>query len=135
MLSPHTAILGHVKSMLINDLDILKDEAFQRRVWFRQEGPEVSYFSDTIMHFKGNYEAIFEYSVSEEYLGKENYALLKKLYDQVSEHYGLIDDRIDPDLLEESELLDDPAWHDIQQLAEELDTRLQQFVKKESHDE
>ncbi len=134
MLSPRTAILGQIKTMLRNSLRILKDEEYQRRVWFLQEGPDVSTYSDTVVHFIGNCESIFSHSISEEYLGHENYKLIKQLYDQVIEHLNLIEDRIDPDLLEENELLDDPAWHDIQQLAEELDENLRQFVKKESAD-
>ncbi len=129
MHTPQKRILGQVEDMLRNSLDSLSDEDFQRRIWFRDEGPEVSSYSESVEHFIGNCESIFRHSVSEEYLGKENFTLIKHLYDLILEHYDSVWDRIDPDLLEENELLDDPNWHDIQQYAEELEKKLIEFCR------
>ena len=118
--------------MLINSLRILKDEEYQRRVWFRHEGPEVSTYIDTAAHLIGKCEIIFEDPSCVEYLGKEDYALLKKLYDLIIEHVDLTEDRIkDTDLLQENELLDNPNWHDIQTLANEVYIKLTDFMNRE----
>lgn len=122
-------ILGRIKELLKNSLVYLKDEKYQQKIWFKEEGPEIDSYSDTCLHFIGCCESIFKYDKSQNYLGDECHKNLKKLYDLVSEHFDSLEKRIDPDLLQENELLNDPKWHDIQSLAEVVETQLNEFVK------
>lgn len=125
-------ITAYIKDLLINSLSILKDEDYQRRIWFREEGPEVSSYIDTVTHLLDRCKHILEYTNSSEKIGKENYDLLRKLSLLVREHVDLVEERKDPDLLTEDELLNDPNWHDIQMLAEEVEEKLLEFLKREN---
>lgn len=128
---PEEVILSRIKTMLINSIDSLKDEEFQRRVWFRNEGPEADSYGDACIFLIDECESIFKQPGCVDYLGTENYEHLKKLYDLVSDHFGLTQERIiDTDLLQEDELLNDPNWHDIQMLAGEVEEKLTEFVKR-----
>jgi len=132
---PKETILTFVKDILTNVLDVLKDEDYQRRVWFKHEGPEVSTYIDLTGHFLGRCEAIFKIPQHEEYLGIENYNLLKKLYDQIVYHVDATENNIDPESLQEDMLLNDPRWHDIQTLAGEVELKLIEFVKRKENEQ
>ena len=128
------SIIPLISDLLINSIPLLKDEEYQRRVWFQKKGPEQDSYSQAILHFIGSCESILKNPSSIHILGEENYSLLKKLYDLIVDHYDLIESRIDPDLLQEDELLNDPNWHDIQQLAEEIEPRLIQLIQRKLHE-
>ena len=125
-----TKLKGYVKTLIINTTRVLKDEDFQRRIWFRREGPEVSSYIDTGVFFVANTKQILDDPENEEYLGKETYALLKKLYDLLIEHIDRTEDRIDPYLLTEEELLNDPKWQDIQTLAGNVEEKFKEFLER-----
>lgn len=128
-------ILGLIEDLLLNALSSLKDEEFQRRVWFRNEGPEVSSYGSITIHLLDRCESLFEFPSCEKFLGKENYGDLKKLYELVMEHVCLTESRIiDTDLLQEDELLNNPNWHDIQTLAEKVYIELTELVKRMEHE-
>lgn len=130
-------LLSSIKGLLNNSIDHLKDEEYQRRVWFwdgetEKEGIEVDSYLSTAEHLLNSCKRIFEDPTCIEYLGSENYNLLKKLRDLVYEHVDLTEARLgDADLLQEGELLDDPKWHDIQALAEEVYTKLNKYVEEQ----
>jgi len=123
-------ILGFINSLILNATRILKDEEYQRRIWFKHEGPEVSSYTETNVYFLNTCEKIFQDTAAEEQLGEETYGMLKKLYQLVDEHFESVDERIDSDLIQEDELLNDPHWHDIQTLAEKLEEKLEEFVMR-----
>lgn len=127
-------LINIVKDLLLNSIGVLRDEDYQRKIWFHREGPEVSSYIDTAVHFFDRSELIFKDPSSIEQLGEENYLLLKKLYGLLKEHVDLTEDRTNVDELGENELLDDPKWHDIQSLADELYVRLNEFVKRYHHE-
>lgn len=127
-------VVGYLQDILINSIKALKDEEYQKRVWFRLEGPEVDSYIDTTVHLIDRCQALFKDPNCVEDLGNENYALLKKLYDLVSEHVRVTEERIDVEELQEHELLDDPKWHDIQTLASKLDSKLKNYIKEQSHE-
>lgn len=131
---PEKNIIAWIDYLLLNSIPLLKDEEYQRRVWFRHEGSEVDSYSETALHFIGGCETIFKYPSCLDFLGQENYQLLKKLYDLVIDHFDLIESRIDPDLLKEDELLNDPDWHDIQSIAEEVHLKLTEFVQRKKYE-
>lgn len=124
-------MFGFLKDILINSIKALKDEDYQRRVWFRLEGPEVDSYIDTTVYLIDRCKAFFNDSSYAKELDTENYILLKKLYDLVLDHVHLTEERINVERLKENELLDDPKWHDIQTLANELDYRLREYIKRE----
>ena len=130
-------IIGLIKSLLLNSIRILEDEDYQRRLWFRVDpnSLEVGSYSDIIVHLLKRCESIFKEPTSKDYLGEENYTLLKKLNDLASDHLDFTESRLgDSDLLQEDELLNDPNWHDIQTLAGEVHIKLAEFVKRNSND-
>lgn len=127
-------LIGFLNDLLINSLDALKDEEFQRRVWFRREGPEVDSYIDTTCHTIELCRSLFKDPNCIEYLGKETYESLKKLHDLVLEHVDLTEERINVDYLQENELLDDPNWHDIQELSNEVYVKLTDFVNRHKDD-
>ncbi|MEI7488667.1 MAG: hypothetical protein WCJ72_14910 [Chryseobacterium sp.] len=118
---------SYIQDLLSNAISVLKDEEYQRDVWFRQAGKEVSSYEDVITHFLSRCGSIFKDPSCMEQCGKENYFLLKKLYDLVIEHIDLIESRMSLDDLKEEELLDNPHWQDIQALAGEVYMR---FIEK-----
>ena len=121
-------IKGFLKDILINSIRALKDEDYQKRIWFRFEGPEVDSYLDTIIHFIDRCEALFEEPNCINDLGNENYAFLKKLYDLVLEHLHATENRINVEQLQENELLDDPKWHEIQILASIIDVKIKECI-------
>lgn len=123
---------GLVKDLINNGIYDLSREDYQRRVWFRREGPEVGSYIDSVTYFIARCDSIFKEAESAQYLGKENYVLLKKLYDSVLGHLELTETRINADELNEEELLNDPNWHDIQSFAELLYSNLKELIKEES---
>lgn len=127
-------IFGFLNDILINAIHALKDEDYQRRVWFRFEGPEVDSYIDTTVYLIGRCESLFRDTNCIKDLGSENYALIKKLYDLVLEHVDTTEARINVEDLNEQELLDDPKWHDIQALANELDIKLKDYLKRENYE-
>ena len=131
---PEKIILSYIESLLRNSIRILKDRAYQQRVWFRAEGPECSTYIDVTIHFIDGCESIFKMPVCAAYLGEENYALLQKLYQLTIEHVDLTESRINPDLLEEDVLMNDPKWHEIQALAAEIYPKLTEFVKRQNYE-
>ena len=129
------ATVNIVKDLLLNSIGVLRDEDYQKRVWFGREGPEVSSYIDTAFHFFDRSELIFKDPQCREYLGEETYTMLKKLYDLLIEHVDLTEDRLlDVNELQEDELLNDPNWHDIQALSQDLYVRLSDFVKRNSYE-
>jgi hypothetical protein len=129
------ALKNIVIDLLRNSIGILKDEDYQRKNWFRHEGPDSSTYIDTACHFMDRSELIFKDPGCIEQLGAESYAMLKKLYDLLVEHVHLTEDRTEVDLLQEKDLLDDPNWHDIQSLSEDVYARLEDFVKRYSYEQ
>lgn len=128
-------LLGDVKDLILNSLLILKDEDYQKNIWFRTKGPEVGSYGDTTIYFLNSCEYIFKNPKCVLFLGKDNYDLLKKLYDLVLQHLHLTENRFeDTDLIQENDLLNDPKWHDIQSLANEVDRKLTEFVKRKEHE-
>lgn len=127
-------IFGYLNDILINSIRALKDEDYQRRVWFRLEGPEVDSYIDSTVHLIGRCESLFSDLESVKDLGSENYTLLKKLYDLVVAHVDSTEARINVEELQEKELLDDPKWQDIQALANELDFKLKDYLKRENNE-
>lgn len=127
-------LINIVNDLLLNSIGVLRDEDYQRKIWFQRKGPAVSTYIDTAVHFFDRSELIFNDSLSINQLGNENYSLLKKLYDLLKEHVDLTEDRTNVDELRENEILDDPNWHDIQSLADELYVKLNKFVKRYSHE-
>ena len=130
MTMPEEIIWTFINDLLLNAISVLKNEEYQRRVWFKVEGPEVSTYLDTTVHLIDRCEAIFKYPVCSTYLGQDNYALLKKLYELVHEHLTLTERRINADLLEEDELFSDPKWHEIIALAGKVYLKLTDFVER-----
>lgn len=128
------ALVNTVKDLLLNSIGILRDEGFQRRVWFRGDSPEVCTYIDTACHFLDRSKSIFTDLSCIEQLGEENYSQLKKLRSLVKEHVGLTEDRINVDELREDELLDDPNWHDIQALSEDIYVKLTDFVRRHGNE-
>ena len=129
-------ILGLIKDLIRNSIRILEDEDYQRRAWFRVDptSSEVSSYSEIIIHLLSVCDLIFEEPTSKDYLGEENYTLLKKLNDLASDHLDFTESRLgDSDLLQEDELLNDPNCHDIQTLASEVHVKLAEFVKNNSN--
>jgi len=124
-------LISYIKDMIRNGLNVLQDESYQRQVWFRQEIPgEVSTYIDITVHFLSGCRSIFEDPKCETRLGKETYALLKQLYEQISSHVHLTEARLDNiDDLQEDDLLNDPKWHDIQSLARDVRIKLLDFLK------
>lgn len=128
-------IIGYIKDLQMNALNTLKDEEFQRRVWFRLEGPEVSSYTSCTIHYISRCERLFENESCREFLGKENLSFLKKLYDLIRKHLNKSENKLgDADLLEEDEILNDPQWHDIQTLAGEVDVKLTELVRSKEDD-
>ena len=123
-------LIGYLKDMLINSLQAIKDEEYQRRVWFHQDGPEVDSYIDSTSYFLESCEFIFKLPDVIENLGGQNYQLLKQLYDLVSVHVDRIEQKRDPYQLEEEELLNDPKWQDIQSIAEKVYNALEDFIGK-----
>lgn len=136
MQMPEKMILGTIESLLLNAIHALKDEDYQRRIWFRAEGPEVDSYNDTCTFLMESCEYIFKNAVSKTFLGNANYSMITKLYDLVHEHYGLVEDSTkgNTDLLQENDLLDDPNWHDIQSLAQEAYDKLTAFVERKNNE-
>ncbi|MBA2367988.1 MAG: hypothetical protein H0V82_03070 [Candidatus Protochlamydia sp.] len=126
--------LGYLKDIQRNAIKALKDEGYQRRVWFRAEGPEVSSYIDTTIHFIDRFELIFDKTNCSKYLGEKNYFLLKRLYNLILEHVDSTQAKKDADELQEHELLDDPRWHDIQTLAGEIDLILTDYIKRNNNE-
>lgn len=124
-------ILGLIKDLLINAIRPLEDEDYQRRAWFREESPEVSTYLEVAVHLIGRCQTLFNRPFSQEYLGQENYNLIKKIYNLVLAHVDQTEERMDPDLLTEEELLNDPKWHEIQALAHEVNLKLTEFINNQ----
>src|SRR5215208_5435097 len=110
-------LMNIINDMLRNSICVLKDEDYQRNIWFRNEGTEESCYTETVNHFLESSEKILKDQTCIQQLGEQNFSLVKQLYHLVKDHVGLLEERIDPDCLEENELLDDPNWHDIQTLS------------------
>lgn len=132
-------LLGIIESLILNALESLKDEEYQKRVWFRNEGPESNSYFQVIEYFISRCELLFNIEDLEELLGNDNYEALKTLYDLVIKHLDSTESKYgDADSITENELLNDPKWHDIQSLAEETEAKLKEFLKRkhgESHGE
>ncbi len=130
-------IIGCIKDLQINSIRLFKDEEFQRKIWFfkNEEPTIVSSYCDATLHFIDGCRYIFKQPSSSDFIGKENYELLKNLYDLVLDHLHTVENKCegDPDLLGEDELLNDPKWHDIQTLAGEVDLKLTEFVKRKEN--
>ena len=127
-------LLNIINDLLLNSISILKDEDYQRKIWFRNEGTDESFYTDTVYHFIDSSEKILKDPTCIQQLGEQNFFLLKKLQEHVKDHVSLLEDRIDPDCLQENELLDDPNWHDIQTLSEDLFIKLTDFITRNSHE-
>jgi hypothetical protein len=127
-------IIGYLKDILVNSIRALKDEDYQKRIWFRMEGPEVDSYFDTTVHLIDRCQVLFKDPSCAEDLGNENYILLKRLHDLVLEHVHATEERINVEELQERELLDDPKWHAIQTLAIELETKLKNFIKEQENE-
>lgn len=131
-------ILGYVKSILNNALSPIKDEEYQRRVWFGNgiEHGELSTFIDATIYLISRCKYIFNIPGSAEELGQENYDKLKMLYDLVNQYVDDVELTVDFTVedIEEDRLLNDPKWHDIQILAEEVYERLEEYVKEKTND-
>lgn len=127
-------ILGRLDDLLRNSLRQLKDEEYQKKIWFGNDDELMGSYNDACIYFLDRCEYFFKTPVCKVFLGTENYVLLKKLYDLVEEHFGLTEDRIDPDLIQEDELLNNPNWHDIQTLAEEVELKLKEFVTSKENE-
>jgi hypothetical protein len=127
-------LINIINNLLRNSIRILKDEDYQRRVWFRNEGAEESWYTETVFHFLDSSDKILDDPACVDQLGEQNFSLLRQLHDQLTDHVDLLEERTDPDCLEENELLDDPNWHDIQTLSEDLFIKLTDFVARNSHE-
>jgi len=125
--------LGRINSLLQNAISTLSDEDYQRRVWFRWEGPEVNSYLDTVTYLISKCDLLFKDPTYLECLGEDNYHLLKKLYDLVIEHLNDVEDRMSADDLKEEDLVNDPKWHEIQSIAKELHIKLTEWVKRSSN--
>ncbi len=118
--------------MLVNSIRILKDEDYQKKVWFRKEGYDESCYSETVFHFLESSEKILNDQHHVGLLGEQIFFILNELYNLVKEHIDLLEEYCDPDLLEENELLDDPKWKTIQAHAEKLFIKLSTFVSRKT---
>lgn len=127
-------LINTISDLLRNSIRILKDENYQRRIWFRNEGPEENWYTETVFHFLDSSDKILQDPACAAQLGEQNFSLLRRLHDLLKDHVDLLEERIDPDCLEENELLDDPNWHDIQTLSEDLFIKLTDFVARSSHE-
>ncbi len=128
-------LICRVDALIRNALNPLQDEVYQRRVWFgRLRSNEVSTYTDVMDYCLDRCESIFQDSDCETMLGKDNYTLLKQLYELVYSHADLTEDRLGTQVEpREDDLLNDPAWHDIQSLARDVQIRLLDFLKREGH--
>lgn len=126
-------LLGLIRDLLRNSLPALSDSEYQRRVWFRWEGREVDTYIDSISHFLTICDSIFRHSQCPEYLGMENYSLLKKLYELLQVHVDSVESHIDADNLTEEKLMKDPQWHEILALSKVLQHKLTEFVQGKDH--
>lgn len=124
-------IIGVIKTLLINSIESLKDEEYQKRVWFRAEGPEVDSYEDSIIHFLTYSHHILNDPSAINFIGEDRYNLIKKLNKLIRMHLNSSQSKMeDVDCLEEEELLNDPKWQDIIALTSELDIKLKQLLKE-----
>lgn len=128
------SLMNAIGNMLQNSIRILKDEDYQRKVWFRDESTDVSCYTETVSHFLRTSGLIIKDPNCIVQLGEQNFSLLEHLHYLIKEHRGLLMERIDPDCMEENELLDDPNWQDIQTLSEDLFIKLTDFVTRRSNE-
>lgn len=126
-------LLGLIRDLLRNSLPALADPEYQRRVWFHCEGPEVDTYIDSISHFLTICDSVFRQAQGPEYLGMENYSLLKRLYGLLHAHADSVESHMDLDTLTEEKLMEDPQWHEILALSKELQYKLTEFVQGKDH--
>ena len=125
-------ILGLIRSLSSNALEFLKDEEYQKKIWFRKEGPQSSSYLEVVEYFISRCDMLFNNLNLKEFLGNDNYVMLKNLYDLIINHLDDAENRfVDVDLMTEHQLLDDPKWQDIQSLAEVIHVKLDKFLKEQ----
>jgi hypothetical protein len=117
-----------INDMIKNSIRILRDEDYQRKVWFRNIGDEESCYTETIFHFLDASEVILSDQENIQQLGNKNFLFIKDLYEKIKEHFNELGDNIDLDTLTENELLDDPKWKIILNLSEKLSNKLSNFI-------
>lgn len=109
-------------------LQPLCDPDFQRRVWFRLEGPEVSTFEETTGNLMDSYldhQTLPEYQL---YYENEYGALIKQLYEKI--HAYTTNSETIYNSVNEEQLLNDPKWLSIVSLSKKTVESLNRRMKE-----
>lgn len=104
----------------------------QKKIWFRCEGSEIGSFDDDVTHMNFVLHAWSE-TERNEYLNKECNDLIQKFIDELSKFRE--DPQTDFILADEEELLSDPRWLKIVNLAQEAKAALEKYLKEVKNDE
>lgn len=116
----------------IRRLESLTDIDFQKRVWFRLEGPEVSTFEEETGNIIQKYldqQAIPQYQLLYTHECGE---LLKQLYEKV--HAYTTDSNSLLNSVIEEQFVNDPNWLAIVSLAKKTTDALKRWMKQVEHD-
>lgn len=99
-------------------VDNIQDLEYQKRVWLRGEGPEVSTFGDTVCNFFDDYDAdgLLARSPKESGLTELQYTKLKEFRDVLNEY----SDKIFAAKSSDAFILADPRWDEIRALAQQV---------------
>lgn len=123
-------VLARVRSILEHTVKVFKDKEYQKKTWFRHEGPEVSSFIDDIDYFIGECRKLFKMSNYYEELGRKNGDKLKHLYNMIYQFLGEIEMDIDfsENDFKEEQLLSDPRWEKIIEASTDVYQVLSEYV-------
>jgi len=93
-------------------LEELSDEEFQRRVWVRGEGPEVSSHTEFMCGLFDDYsfDSFLDESWSEFGFSQNLHDQLQKIRTQLNQYLE------QHPLLEDAAIVDDPSWREISQM-------------------
>lgn len=114
------------KNILINQFfeDVIKpisDKEYQERIWVKGLGPESDSFDETINDF-----FYFTEKINKDYkkyeLEEDEYDLVKKMEEQI-----IFFCSSQPVVGNDAEIIKDPHWHKIQDLAKEVYEKLKRF--------
>lgn len=106
------------------------DIEYQRRCWFRCEGPEVSSIGDDFDHMLLIFEDSSDTDIGVPF-NKECNRLIRELVEKVG-HY-MSDSETIFTRADEDELLSDPNWIEIIELARQAGAAVAQFEKEMKH--
>ncbi len=120
--------LSYIKDMLTNSLNVLGDAEYQKEVWFGPPGKEISTYEDTVSHFLDRCEQLFEDPNTIHFCGEKIYGLLKELFNLVSEHLRMTENKINLSKFQKEDLLNDPNWQCIQRIAANLCAKLKDII-------